>query len=81
MEMEMVVGIMFFILLFAIIVKANASSGRKRGRNRYNSGSTDSTGYSAPIFFADSSDSSGDCGGSFGGDGGSCGGGDGGGGD
>ncbi|ENQ3106679.1 hypothetical protein ACEOWJ_002714 [Bacillus cereus] len=79
MEMEMVVGVMFFILLFAIIVKANASSGRKKGRSRYNSDSTDSTGYST-IFFADSSDSSGDCGSSFGGDGGSCGGGDGGGG-
>ncbi|HDX9590004.1 TPA: hypothetical protein ROX98_003023 [Bacillus pseudomycoides] len=73
--MEMVVGVMFFVILFAIIVKANASSGRKRGRKRYHSDSTDSTGYSAPIFFAGSSDSSGDCGSSFGGDGGSCGGG------
>ncbi|ENQ3078732.1 hypothetical protein ACEOWG_001929 [Bacillus cereus] len=71
--MEMVVGVIFFALLVAIIVKVNGSSGRKRGRSRYNSDSTDS--YSAPIFFAGSSDSSGDCGSSFGGDGGSCGGG------
>ena len=72
----MLVVVMFFILLFAFIAKANASNGRKRGRSRYNSDSTDS--YSAPIFFAGSSDSPGDCGSFFGGDsgdGGSCGGG------
>lgn len=72
--MEMLVGAVFFIILFAIIVKVTASSERKRGRKKYNSDSTDSSGYSAPIFFAGSSDSSGDCGSSFGGDGGSCGG-------
>lgn len=78
--MEILVGIVLFIVLFWIIVKVIASNERKRVRKQYKSDATDSTAYSAPLFFAGSSDSSGDCDSSFGGDsgdggdGGSCGG-------